>query len=163
MPLKLNIFFLFLFFVPNALIAACDDQRFDSTASTLLKDKTTGLVWKRCFVKSDGNCDDVGTGNAKVTWSQANSAAQGDWRLPDIAELSSLVRKDCDAATDPAQVIPNVLSNYVAATQASFWTATQNARATTLAWAVDFTVGGSISTDKATLAHNVLLVRDWKQ
>ncbi len=164
MKLKLGALVLSVLFGMPTSLMACDDQCFVAVGD-VLKDNDSGLVWMNCFVKADGTCETAAS-NQKMNWTQANAVPllQGDWRLPDVIELSSLLRTDCDSSANASQVLTKVLSNFQEdITTASFWTSTPDARASTLAWAVDFAAGKAGTYDKSTLAHNVLLVRDWKQ
>jgi Protein of unknown function (DUF1566) len=83
-------------------------QRFIPTPSGAgLKDALTGLVWRRCAEGAAWNgsaC--VGT-PALFTWQNAmlHAAAQpgGNWRLPNIAELSTLL---FDGSSNPCTLLP---------------------------------------------------------
>jgi hypothetical protein len=125
-------------------------------------DVASGLVWKLC---SEGQSGSACAGTAEaLTWQgalqrvqSANTAKDGgfaDWRLPNRAELASLVEHQC---TDPAinsAVFPATLAQ-------SYWTASPYARDTTLAWAVNFSTGDVLPAIKTT-AKRVRLVRAGK-
>ena len=125
-------------------------------------DMANGLVWKLC---SEGQSGSACAGSAEaVTWQgalqrvqSANTAKDGgfsDWRLPNRAELASLVEHGC---TDPAinsAVFPATLAQ-------SYWTSSPYARDTALAWAVNFSTGDVLPAIKTT-AKRVRLVRAGK-
>jgi hypothetical protein len=125
-------------------------------------DVATGLVWKLC---SEGQSGSACAGTAEaLTWQgalqrvqAANSAKDGgfgDWRLPNRAELASLVEHQCTDPAINATVFPATLGQ-------SYWTASPYARDTTTAWAVNFSTGDVLPAIKTT-AKRVRLVRAGK-
>lgn len=93
-----------------------------------LKDALTGLVWRRCTEGATWNgsaC--IGTPTV-VDWAAALSlAAQagGNWRLPNMAELSTLLRADsdsgCTVLSEPFPVLEAFWSNTPAVNGVSVW------------------------------------------
>ncbi len=77
--------------------------------------KITGLIWKRCAegqTWAGGTCTGSPT---KFNWDKANALKSGDWRLPTIVELSSIVERDADSGGINATVFPKAPSGYWAA------------------------------------------------
>ena len=125
-------------------------------------DPTTGLVWMRCAMGQvwDGT---TCTGTAGTyTFDQANAltgtvtfAGQGDWRLPNIRELQTIVdRSVFNPAIDKA-AFPNTPASF-------FWSASANASITGGAWYVFFYFGyysSHLGFDNKSYAHQVRLVR----
>lgn len=119
----------------------------------------TGLVWKRCAEGqnwSGNSC--TGFGNS-YTWSEANAlrgtvsfAGRTDWRLPDRAELLSLV--------DYTQSSPAINSTAFPLTSSSrFWSLSGYAPNPSYAWFVYFHQGDTYALRKDD-AYNVRLVRN---
>lgn len=121
-------------------------------------DKETGLVWERSphpVVPAPYNL---------YNWLQAQAecidsyvGGRMGWRLPTIQELASL---NDPSVPSPGPALPvghpfiNVLSE-------QYWSATINARDTTMAWTVNFQYGGygaTLTSDKSNI-HNVWCVR----
>jgi hypothetical protein len=78
--------------------------------------KTTGLIWKRCAegqTWAGGTC----TGSpSKFNWDKANAPKSGDWRLPTIVELSSIVERDASYPAINTTIFPNTPAS-------GFWSA----------------------------------------
>lgn len=109
-------------------------------------DRQTGLMWMRCAVGQTWDATQkTCTGTATVfTWKAALNEVQtvnaatyagyNDWRLPNLRELTSLVRYACP---DPAI---NVTA-FPATPGENFWTSTPVASSYGLGWGVDFKTG----------------------
>ena len=108
-------------------------------------DSKTGLMWMQC---QEGLSDaDCATGLAsQYDWSQALQRAsdlntQGgfagfsDWRVPNIAELLTLVEEQCTQPAINVLVFPNTDDSKF------FWTASPNLNNTDASWYVDFKFG----------------------
>ncbi len=80
---------------------------------TEVKDKETGLIWRRCSLGQSWNGKTC-TGTAKsYNWQQALSKAQSlghGYRLPNIKELYSLVEERCDDPSINLNMFPNTPS-----------------------------------------------------
>lgn len=129
----------------------------DSGNGTVTHSKT-GLVWKRCAEGQSwtgGTC----TGSASAaTWANAFKAAVtastagfGDWRLPNLKELRSIVEERCYGSAINASVFPNAPASY-------FWSASATALFSSSAWVVNFD-NGSASTYGKSYAYQLRLVR----
>jgi hypothetical protein len=113
---------------------------YDTSAPGVVVDRVTGLAWQR----------DVGAGT--YLWSEALSACAGDWRLPTLLELVSVV--------DFTQASPAVDPDAFPSTPAdSFWTSTPVAGSAGDAWYVNFSTGFSYQGHQAFLPLLVRCVR----
>ena len=121
--------------------------RFISHANGTVTDTQTQLMWKQCMEGQRGTrC----FGQAEVLpWdralqtaysaSQAHFAGYGDWRLPTVEELLSVVDKQC---REPAIN----LSIFPATPASSLWSGNQS---DPNAWSVDFGAGRPFQSFKA--------------
>lgn len=101
----------------NSLAQTCNERVLPVTPDSRFKisgneahDLKTGLVWQRCSVGQrwdDSTC--LGS-PATRTWSGALSLAAGDWRLPNIKELMSIVERACNSPAINLTVFPNTPS-----------------------------------------------------
>lgn len=140
---------------------------FDIHGDGTVTDHTTGLVWDRCPLGRSGANRETGCMTA-CSWQEAIQAVQvanasrhkghGDWRLPDVRELQSLVDKSLPG---PGQVgtVPSIDATAFPGTPSSgFWSSTAYAPDAGYAWVVDFCDGYTYANDKA-YAFHVRLVR----
>jgi len=108
-------------------------------------DRRTGLMWTRCLVGqmyTSSSC----TGTPTVfSWEQALQEAEssmfaghGDWRLPNRAELATLVEFCRDKPAQNTEVFPSSISQPV------LWTSTPSAGQPTAVWAVMFGDGQAV-------------------
>jgi hypothetical protein len=124
----------------EAIRATAPDSRYTDHGDGTVSDGDTGLMWKQCSEGQGG----VDCGEGRVTgytWSEALQQAEasthagyGDWRLPNVKELKSLVERRC---YDPAINIiyfPNTAS-------ADYWSSSPYANYSGSAWNVDFDSG----------------------
>lgn len=128
------------------------NERFEVVGDGTVKDKQTGLIWRRCLEGLSG--DDCSQGDAFAgNWEQALEQAEANlgWRVPNIKELHSIVEQQC---FDPAlnlQIFPgNNNTSYV-------WSSSPSS-VDDLAWFVWFKVGRASSDDRESF-FNVRLVR----
>lgn len=104
-----------------------------------VKDNITNLVWQRCSLGQtwDGS---TCTGTAiSHNWQAALvevNALGGDWRLPNIKELQSLVERACYNPAINSAVFPNTHSG-------SYWSASPLLISYNFAWIVDFYYGNN--------------------
>ncbi|PID46475.1 MAG: fimbrial protein FimH [Proteobacteria bacterium] len=119
--------------------ATTPDSRFELSGDEV-KDLQTGLVWQRCSVGQqwDGT---TCTGSATThTWPAALALATGNWRLPNIKELASIVETACHSPAINLAMFPNTASG-------SYWSSSPDVGYSYNAWYVYFYYGedGTVS------------------
>ncbi len=125
-----------------------------SSSGAEVTDVLAGLVWRRCSegqVWSAGIC--AGTPST-FTHEQALAYAktQTAWRIPNVKELSSLV--------DTSRFDPAIDGNaFPLTTGGLYWSSSPDVRLPSLAWAVDFGLGGVVSTNRYSPTVLLRLVR----
>ncbi|MFZ4481406.1 MAG: DUF1566 domain-containing protein [Rhodoferax sp.] len=125
-----------------------------SSDGSEVTDVQAGLVWRRC---SEGQIWSAGICNASATGftheqALAYAKTQSGWRIPNVKELSSLV--------DSSRFNPAIDGNAFPQTpSASYWSSSPDARLPSLAWTVDFGVGGVVSYNRYSTAVLLRLVR----
>jgi hypothetical protein len=112
---------------PSGTPRVAPDSRYSITepvaGQQVVTDLATGLMWKRCSEGQSGAT--CATGSATThTWSAAlglaNAATHAgfsDWRLPNAAELYSLVENGCRQPSINTTVFPATATN-------AYWTST---------------------------------------
>lgn len=149
---------------PANLVRVAPDNRYTITepvpGEQVVEDAITGLMWKRCPEgRSGANCE---TGsNSSLNWSGALGAADaantwsygghGDWRLPNIIELYSLVETACRNPSINTYAFPQNGTFY-------FWSSTTYVPSLPTALDVVFDYGYVMAQLK-THAQHVRLVR----
>ena len=99
---------------PSQMPSSTPDERFDDLGNGTVRDKLTGLMWKKCIQGLSG--PDCMTGTAvRKTWKDAlqdasseSFAGYTDWRLPNKNELFSIVESRCANPSINENVFPNV-------------------------------------------------------
>ena len=131
-------------FCTNAFAQSCNENlkestpntRFQRNADNSLTDKITGLQWAACSLGQrwrHGFCQ----GEAhNVPFAIASLVTEDGWRIPQLAELSSLVELRCIHPAVNAQIFPNTLA-------APYWTATRFVNTDGYYWQVNFMHGES--------------------
>lgn len=117
----------------------------ESTVSgkVIVTDSTTGLIWTKEYASMDKDWE-----NALYYCESLDYAGYTDWRLPDLAELRSLI--DC-SGYNPASGFPEMPSQY-------FWSSSSCVFSASKAWVVSFNSGSILRPDK-TIAYNARCVR----
>ena len=141
-------------YIPNNT----SDDRYTLHSDGTVTDTWTWLIWQRCSLGQtwDGN---TCTGTATTyTWQgalqQASSnsfADYGDWRLPNIEELRSLVAYDRYDPAINSIVFPSTIGWY--------WSSSPSAGYSNGAWIVGFSSGYGGSSSRYTSGAHVRLVR----
>lgn len=150
--LALIVLFVLLTFVQPLHAEAVQICRNSITPTTPTRDFTfhgdgtvthhkTGLMWMRCALGQNWNGADC-TGSAYTySWQDAhqiaddfNFAGHGDWRLPNIKELGSIVEQACLQPAINRAIFPDKFLY-------AFWTATPYAGDVRYAWYVYFDTG----------------------
>jgi hypothetical protein len=118
----------------------------------------TGLMWKRCAEGQTWSGSTCNGSASSATWANAlksavgdSTAGFGDWRLPNLKELESIVEDKCGSPSINSSVFPNT-------PDWNFWSASANARNSSYAWLVFFRYGNASSEDK-NFDNHVRLVR----
>ena len=125
-----------------------------SDNGTEVTDVQAGLVWRRCSegqIWGAGTCAGTPTG---FTHEQALAYAknQAGWRIPNVKELSSLV--------DTGRFNPAIDGNAFPLTPSGlYWASSPDVRLPSLAWTVDFGIGGVVSSNRYSPTVLLRLVR----
>lgn len=125
----------------DSIRATAPASRFAANGDGTVTDTATGLVWKR---RSEGQDWDGSTCTGAATahtWQQAlvladgaSFAGRGDWRLPNIKELASIVELACSSpAID--------LGPFPATPGSAYWSSSPRAGNAGYAWYVYFSLG----------------------
>lgn len=135
------------------------DSRFELTAGEAL-DTQTGLIWQRCLLGQTWNSATAQCEGflQTVNWKEALESASGNWRVPNIKELGSIVEHACGNPSINLNVFPGTPIT------PSIWTSTpgrfQLGQTTqNSAWSTFFQDGTSLNGSKD-FRRYVLLVRD---
>jgi len=112
--------------------------RFTDNLDGTITDNATGLVWQ----KQDDNTQRTFT-NAIAYAEALDLGGHSDWRLPNINELITIVNR---AGFNPAIDT----TKFSATKSLHYWSSTADANAPTFAWYVNFSYGGSFSSNKTT-------------
>jgi hypothetical protein len=119
------------------------DVRFYATGQHTVLDRATGLVWQKECVTSK-------TWQGALTYcEELDLGGYGDWRLPNINELRSLVNY---AKVSPASDFPGIPTDYF------FWSSSSYVDNASSAWYVGFNIG-NVSHDNRTNTYDVRCVR----
>ena len=168
----------------TALADPCDPDRFEVTVPGTVLDKNSGLMWKTCnegFLFIDGECwgarkhaergvKPLGTRaygfqGAKSALYRVDAVNAGttntqnfgfyDWRMPSLADMRSLVDKQCAHPALPRDLFPDHPRHTI------HWTSTEIQSLRSSVWTVDVDTGevysrGSRYNDRT---HHLRLVR----
>jgi hypothetical protein len=135
--------------------ASWPDPRFKDNGNGTVTDMLTGLTWLRdanCFGSNVlslalSACNNLSSGSCGLS----DGSSAGDWRLPNVNELESLI----DASRDsPALPLNHPFINV----QTLYWSSTTYEANTSNAWYVDMT-DGIVSTTGRGLGNYVWPVR----
>jgi hypothetical protein len=126
---------------------ASPSPRFTDNGNGTVTDNLTGLIWLKDADAGDGTetwADALTLCNALANGQQglSDGSSAGDWRLPNVKELQSLI--------DFSQVGPGLLSAHPFAGVQSlyYWSSSSYANNTVLAWRVNLSNGSVGHTDK---------------
>jgi hypothetical protein len=135
------------------------DSRYSIDSATgVVTDLATGLMWKRCSEGQSGVA--CATGSATThTWDAALGLANAsthagfsDWRLPNAEALYSLVETACASPSINTVAFP-------ATSSIGYWSSTTVAPDASSAWVVDFDSSGISDNNKGINFRQVRLVR----
>ena len=126
------------------------DPRFTDSGSGTVTDNLTGLVWLKnagCFgTKSWPDALLAANTMASGTCGLTDNSKAGDWRVPNINELSSLISIGATNPALPDNPFANVQSPY-------YWSSSTSEEITTYAWLVFFDMGYVSTADKTSLVN----------
>lgn len=156
----------------SAITATAPDYRFVDNGNGTVTDVWTGLMWKQCIegMVTDGNSGCTDTTEPKTyDWLSAlqrvvnvnagtagESLGWGDWRLPNVKELSSISELSCAAPAVNEKFFPLTFTPALA--NLFFWSSTQYAVSGGGLWFVNFS-NGDITTTGPTALWGARLVR----
>lgn len=116
-------------------------QRYVISAGEVF-DKQTGLTWRRCSVGMTWAGRPGCAGEKKLLNSAAAQRAASDagagWRVPNVAELSSLLDASCGTPAIDTTIFPDVTANEQE--ESGYWSTTKVGMAN-LIYYVDFLTG----------------------
>jgi len=145
--------------------AAATGPRFTDNANGTVTDNLTGLIWLRnarcnfgdsvtpAFILSWSDALGVSNRLASGSCGLSDGSKAGDWRLPNVVELESLVDI---AQAGPALPVAHPFSGVQPNV---YWSSTTHARNTGSAWTVNFDSGLVLDFNKA-LSYSVWAVRN---
>lgn len=128
----------------------------------LVRDVRNNITWLRCSV---GQRWDYDTGKCvgkvvrlnheeiKDAIAQADQQLGGNWRLPSVEELETLICEDCEPPKIRTKYFPDIQRE-------AYWTGSQNFFNSKMYWSVNFMTGHSYSRFFAYQQLPFLLVRD---
>jgi hypothetical protein len=134
------------------IVASAPAQRYHDHGDGSVTDTRSGLRWARCSLGQHwqaGHCEGE---PRRLPWAIATLMAEDGWRLPELAELSSLTEVACRDPAINATLFPDTQA-------APYWTATRFINADGDFWQVHFLDGESLP-DRADTQAYVRLVRD---
>jgi hypothetical protein len=134
------------------------DQRFTDNGDGTVTDKLTGLIWLKnadCFGQKTWDealtdCNGLANGSCGLT----DESAAGDWRLPHVRELFSLI----DFKTYPVVLLNQFFTNVIQ-DQTNWWTSTNSISTQSNAYYLNITSIVTISSSPKTNSNHVWPVR----
>ena len=156
----MNYLKLLLIILPLAVSSAANAQFFEE--DHLITDVRNNIVWLRCSVGQTwdgdsktcmGNLVKLNHDEIKIALQQASDQLGGEWRLPTLEELESLVCKECEPPKIKKKYFPNISPE-------AYWTSKRNFLNRKMVWTVNFMTGHNYSRFFAYQQLPVLLVQD---
>ena len=128
----------------------------------LITDVRNNITWLRCSVGQtwdneaktcSGNLVKLNHDEIKLALEQASEQLGGEWRLPTLGELESLVCEECEPPKIKKKYFPNISPE-------AYWTSKRNFLNRKMVWTVNFMTGHNYSRFHAYQQLPVLFVRD---
>jgi hypothetical protein len=136
----------------SAIPASTPSEAFLDHLDGTVTDTTTGLMWKVCSESQTWNGSGCDGGVANYTWLEASRrvsavntatfAGYGDWRMPDLKELASIVEHRCSTPSINQAIFKGVVAEW-------YWSSSPHYSLTSAAWAIDFSQGGNYPNGKS--------------
>lgn len=102
------------------------------------RDLKTGLIWQRCNAGQTWDGEGCSGSASIYTWAQALNLSDGQWRLPNIRELASLIESACVDPSINMAIFPDTASDF-------YWSSSQDVNysgsLTSKSWGVNFNSG----------------------
>lgn len=128
------------------------EERFKDNRDGSVTDTLTGLQWARCSFGQTLENDRCRGEPHRLPWAIVSLVIEAGWRLPEIAELNSLVELRCIRPAINQRIFPDTAP-------AAYWSASRFINRDGDYWQVNFLHGESGSEPADATAH-VRLVRD---
>ena len=128
---------------PDYLLERWPNNRYSDNGDGTVTDTYTNLIWMRCSLGQDWNsssgaCDEAAS---SFSWSGALNQARkssyaeyDDWRLPNVKELTSLLKHTSSYPSINSTIFPNMPTD----DGTNFWTSTPSVSTDSYSWLVDF-------------------------
>ena len=149
---------------PDYLLERWPNNRYSDNGDGTVTDTYTNLIWMRCSLGQDWNsssgaCDEAAS---SFSWSGALNQARkssyaeyDDWRLPNVKELTSLLKHTSSSPSINSTIFPNIPTD----SNTYFWTSTPSVSNTSSSWRVNLYDGTGDGTSSRSSEYYVLLVR----
>jgi hypothetical protein len=144
----------------DSITQSTPTDQFTQNGDGTVTDKKTNLTWMRCSLGQTWDAGDSSCTDTAITynWQEALTAAsgtdfaeKGDWRLPNIKELTSITEQACYSPRINEIIFPNTLSDV-------YWSNSQTSFNPDGVWTVNFNIGYGSGSNKS-LDRYVRLVR----
>lgn len=150
-----------LVFIVSLLSASSSNAQF-LEEDHLITDLRNNVIWLRCSVGQTWSIEDkscigdivkLNHDEIAIALDQASSQLGGEWRLPTLKELGSLVCESCDPPKIKEKYFPRISPE-------AYWTSKPNFWNKKMYWSVNFMTGHKYSRFFAYQQLPVLLVSD---
>ena len=136
----------------DRISASTPDERYHDNEDGSVTDTLTGLQWARCSFGQTLENDRCHGEPHRLPWAIVSLVIETGWRLPEIAELNSLVELRCIQPAINQQIFPDTAP-------AAYWSASRFINKDGDYWQVNFLHGESGSEPADAKAY-VRFVRD---
>ena len=156
----MNYLKLLLVILPLTVSSSAFAQFFEE--DHLITDVRNNITWLRCSVGQTwdnetktctGDLVKLNNDEIEVALQQAGEQLGGEWRLPTLDELESIVCEECEPPKIKEKYFPNISPE-------AYWTSKRNFLNRKMVWTVNFMTGHNYSRFHAYQQLPVLFVRD---